>query len=138
MAEKKSTSGNTYTPALGRRKEAAAQVRLVHGGTGLFMVNKRPVKEYFPVYNLQQTVHAPLVATGLEGTYDVSVKVMGGGMSGQAGAVRLGIARALIEINPDLRPALKKLGFLSRDARVRERKKYGKKSARRSPQWAKR
>lgn len=137
MAEKKPTTAGKYTPALGRRKEATAQVRL-SGGTGLFTVNKREVKEYFPIFNLQQTVHAPFVACGLDGKYDVAVKVVGGGIRGQADAVRLGIARALIEINPDLRPALKKLGFLSRDARVRERKKYGHKSARRSPQWAKR
>lgn len=137
MATAKSTTATKYTPGLGRRKEATAQVRL-SGGTGVFMVNKREMKEYFPVFNLQQTVNAPFVLTGLEGKYDVSVKVEGGGTAGQAGAVRLGITRALMEINPDLRPALKKAGFVARDARVRERKKYGHKSARRSPQWAKR
>ncbi len=131
------TAGTKYTAALGRRKEAVAQVRLM-GGKGEFLVNQRPVKEYFPVFHLQQAVHAPFAAAGLEGKYDVSVKVAGGGVRGQADAVRLGIARALVEINPDLRPVLKKAGFLSRDARVRERKKYGHKSARRSPQWAKR
>lgn len=130
-------TAGAYTPGLGRRKEATAQVRL-SGGTGLFTVNGREMKEYFPVFNLQKTVVAPLVSTGLEGKYDVAVIVQGGGISGQAGAVRLGISRALIALNIDLRPSLKKLGFLNRDARVRERKKYGHKSARRSPQWAKR
>ncbi len=131
------TSG-TYTPGLGRRKEATAQVRLVHGGTGTFTVNGRDVKAYFPVYHLLQTVNAPFATVGLEGKVDVDARVSGGGIRGQADAVRLGIARALIAFNPDLRPALKKVGFLSRDARVRERKKYGHKGARKSPQWAKR
>lgn len=138
MTDKKTTTGTKYTPGLGRRKEAVAQVRIVHGGTGLFTVNKREMKEYFPVYHLQQAINAPLAAAGAEGKYDISAKVSGGGVHGQADAVRLGIARALISFNPDLRPTLKTLGLLKRDARVRERKKYGKKSARRSPQWAKR
>lgn len=127
-----------YIQGLGRRKEASAQVRLSGEGSGKIVVNGREMKEYFPLFTLQQAVNAPFVATGLEGRFDVSVKVEGGGVRGQADAVRLGIARALIEINPDLRPSLKKLGFLSRDARVRERKKYGHTGARRSPQWAKR
>lgn len=138
MTDKKTTTGTKYTPGLGRRKEAVAQVRLVHGGTGKFTVNTREMKQYFPVYHLQQAINAPLAAAGAEGTYDISAKVEGGGVHGQADAVRLGIARALVSFNPDLRPTLKTLGLLKRDARVRERKKYGKKSARRSPQWAKR
>lgn len=130
-------TAGAYTPGLGRRKEATAQVRL-SGGEGKFTVNGREMKEYFPVFNLQKLVMAPLVTAGLEGKYDVAVTVVGGGIAGQAGAVRLGVARALIALNADLRPSLKKVGLLSRDARVRERKKYGHKSARRSPQWAKR
>lgn len=129
---------NKYIQGLGRRKEASAQVRLTPEGTGKIVVNMREMKEYFPLFTLQQAVNAPLVATGMEGRFDISVKVSGGGVHGQADAVRLGIARALIEINPDFRPALKALGYLSRDARVRERKKYGHTGARRSPQWAKR
>ncbi len=127
-----------YINGLGRRKEASAQVRLTPGGTGIIIVNDREMKEYFPFFTLHQAVNAPFVATGTEGKYDVSVRVIGGGIHGQADAVRLGIARALIEIAPDYRPALKKLGYLCRDARIRERKKYGHLSARRSPQWAKR
>jgi small subunit ribosomal protein S9 len=127
-----------YVNGLGRRKEASAQVRIVPGGTGKIEVNGRDMKEYFPLFTLQQSVNAPFVATGTESRFDVSVKVSGGGVKGQADAVRLGIARALIDMNPEYRGSLKKLGYLSRDARVRERKKYGHKGARRSPQWAKR
>ena len=127
-----------YIPGLGRRKEATAQVRLTPEGSGKIVVNGRDMAEYFPLFTLQQAVHAPFVATGTMEKYDVSVKVSGGGIHGQADAIRLGIARALIEISIDFRPTLKKLGYLARDARVRERKKYGHLSARRSPQWAKR
>ncbi|OGL95184.1 30S ribosomal protein S9 [Candidatus Uhrbacteria bacterium RIFOXYB12_FULL_58_10] len=127
-----------YIKGLGRRKEASAQVRLIPGGTGKIEINGREMAEYFPLFTLQQSVNAPLIATGNEGKFDVSVRVSGGGIRGQADAVRLGIARALIDLNPDYRPALKKLGYLSRDARIRERKKYGHLGARRSPQWAKR
>jgi small subunit ribosomal protein S9 len=127
-----------YVNGLGRRKEASAQVQIVPGGTGKIEVNGRDMKEYFPLFTLQQSVNAPFVATGTESRFDVSVKVSGGGVKGQADAVRLGIARALIDMNPEYRGSLKKLGYLSRDARVRERKKYGHKGARRSPQWAKR
>ncbi len=127
-----------YIPGLGRRKEATAQVRLMPEGSGKITVNGREMAEYFPLFTLQQAVNAPFVATGTENKYDVSVMVAGGGVHGQADAVRLGIARALIEISIDFRPTLKKLGYLSRDARVRERKKYGHTGARRSPQWAKR
>jgi small subunit ribosomal protein S9 len=113
-------------------------VRLTLGGTGKILVNGREMQEYFPLFTLQQSVKAPIMATGTEGRFDVSVKVSGGGIHGQADAVRLGIARALLGITPDYRASLKALGYLSRDARVRERKKYGHTGARRSPQWAKR
>lgn len=130
-------TNETYTRAVGRRKEAVAQVRLTRG-TGKITINGRDIKEYFPHSEWQKTIEAPFVANGTDGTFDVSVKVSGGGIRGQADGVRLAIARALCIYNPDARPALKKLGYLRRDARVKERKKYGKKKARRSPQWSKR
>ncbi len=131
-------STTKYTGGLGRRKEAVALVRLITGGSGKITVNGKDAKVYFPLFTHQQKVHAPFVATGTDGTYDVTVSVKGGGITGQADAVRLGIARALVEISLDYRAVLKKSGYLSRDARVRERKKYGHLSARRSPQWSKR
>jgi small subunit ribosomal protein S9 len=126
-----------YTQAIGRRKESTAQVRL-SSGSGKMTVNDRKFEDYFPHAEWQKIVHSPFVASGMEGKFDVSIKVEGGGVRGQAESARLGIARALTAHNPDFRPALKKLGFLTRDARVKERKKYGRKKARRSPQWSKR
>ena len=126
-----------YTYALGRRKTATAQTRLFSNGTGSIVVNDKPMATYFPVFDLQQSIVSPLKAVGLEGM-DVHVKVTGGGMRGQAEAIRLGISRALIEINPSFRQTLKKMGFLMRDPREKERKKFGHKKARKSPQWAKR
>lgn len=134
MTEKQSQ----YTEALGRRKEAVARVRLHHGGSGKMTINDRAFEQYLPVATLQQAVLSPFVQTGTESMFDVSVKVVGGGVRGQADSIRLGIARALVDFNPEFRTSLKKMGLLSRDARVRERKKYGHKSARRSPQWSKR
>lgn len=133
MADTKS-----FIEAIGRRKEAVARVRLENGGTGVFTVNKRTLESYIPVEHLRQSVLSPFVQTGTEKMFDVSVKVVGGGIHGQADSIRLGIARALVDFNPEFRTALKKLHLLSRDARIRERKKFGKKSARRSPQWSKR
>jgi small subunit ribosomal protein S9 len=127
-----------YTEAVGRRKEAIARVRLHHGGSGKLTINERPFKSYLPVAALQQAVLSPLAQTATESMFDVTVQVSGGGMRGQADSIKLGIARALVDFNPEFRTALKKMGLLSRDARVRERKKYGHKSARRSPQWSKR
>lgn len=127
-----------YIEAIGRRKEAVARVRLHHGGSGKLSINERPLESYLPVAILQQIVLSPFEQTGTQGVFDVTVKVDGGGIHGQADAVRLGISRALVDFNPEYRTSLKKLGFLSRDARVRERKKFGRKSARRSPQWSKR
>jgi small subunit ribosomal protein S9 len=132
------TETKKYTPGLGRRKTSVAQVRLVVEGSGKMTVNGRDWKVYFPVFTQQQKVQAPFEATGTKDRYDVSVKVSGGGLTGQADSVRMGIARALVELNPDYRAALKKMGFLTRDARKKERKKYGHKKARRSPQWSKR
>ena len=135
--ETQATKPARYARGLGRRKEATAEVRLTEG-TGVITVNSRTLENYFPLGTMRQSVFMPLVATGMDKQLDATVKVSGGGIRGQADAVRLGIARALLVRNADFKPVLRKGGLITRDARVRERKKYGKKSARRSPQWAKR
>jgi small subunit ribosomal protein S9 len=122
---------------VGRRKEAIVRVRLVPG-TGVFTLNGRTLDSYFPNKVHQQLVKEPLTALDKDGAYDVIARLSGGGVTGQAGALRLGIARALIEMEEGDRPALKKAGFLTRDARVKERKKYGLKKARKAPQYSKR
>jgi small subunit ribosomal protein S9 len=127
----------TVETATGRRKEAIARVRLVPG-TGVFRLNGRSLDEYFPTRAHRMVVGAPLRLVGREKDFDVIARIEGGGVSGQAGALRLGIARALIEIDPELRPALKAEGHLSRDAREKERRKYGLKKARKAPQFSKR
>lgn len=128
-----------YVYAVGRRKTAVAQVRLYPTKEATpAVINKRPIREYFGTEALEVVALAPLVASGLAETFMVSVVVRGGGLHGQAGAVSLGIARCLIKHDPLLRATLKALGFLTRDARMVERKKPGLKKARRSPQWAKR
>jgi len=121
----------------GRRKEAVARVRLV-AGEGNVVINGKNLDNYFPMGTLKAKVRQPLEAVGVSGKYDVLVRVNGGGTSGQAGAVRHGIARALQEANPEFRQALKKAGYLTRDPRMKERKKYGLKKARRAPQFSKR
>ncbi|CEN21177.1 30S ribosomal protein S9 [Paraclostridium sordellii] len=121
----------------GRRKHSVARVRLV-AGEGNIIVNGRKVEEYFNYETLIRDVKQPLVLTGTESKYDIIVKVEGGGFTGQAGAIRHGISRALLTVDAELRPALKKEGFLTRDARMKERKKYGLKAARRAPQFSKR
>ena len=124
--------------ATGRRKEAIARVRLVPG-TGRWSINGRDLETYFPNRVHQQIVNEPFVTLGQEGRYDVIARISGGGVSGQAGALRLGIARALNEIDLEgNRPSLKKAGFLTRDPRAKERKKYGLKKARKAPQYSKR
>ncbi|GIV00080.1 MAG: 30S ribosomal protein S9 [Actinomycetota bacterium] len=123
--------------ATGRRKEAVARVRLAPG-SGAFILNGRPLEEYFPTRAQRLVVSAPLRAVGREKDLDVIATLRGGGVSGQAGALRLGIARALVELDPELRPVLKKAGFLTRDAREKERRKYGLKKARKAPQYSKR
>ena len=122
----------------GRRKKAIARVRLIPGGAGNVTINKRTMDEYFGLDTLKLIVNQPLVETGSVGKYDVVVNVKGGGFTGQAGAIRHGIARALVEADPMNKPALKKAGFLSRDPRMKERKKYGLKKARKAPQFSKR
>jgi len=121
----------------GRRKKSIARVRLIPG-TGIITVNNRDLEEYFGIETLKMIVRAPLVLTNNLGKYDVKVNVLGGGTTGQAGAIRHGISRALIVAEPELRGALKKAGFLTRDPRMKERKKYGLKAARRAPQFSKR
>ena len=123
--------------AVGRRKKAIARVRLIPGD-GKIVINGRDIDNYFGLETLKMTVRQPLALTYLEGRYDVLVNVCGGGLSGQAGAIRHGISRALIKADPELRPAVKKAGFLTRDPRMKERKKYGLKAARRAPQFSKR
>ena len=122
----------------GRRKKAIARVRLIPGGSGSVVINDRALEDYFPQGTLQYIVKQPVVLTQTEGAYDIIVNVCGGGYTGQAGAIRHGISRALIQAQPELRPALKKEGFLTRDPRAKERKKYGLKKARRAPQFSKR
>ncbi|MEW6770337.1 MAG: 30S ribosomal protein S9 [Bacillota bacterium] len=121
----------------GRRKNAIARVFLTPG-EGKLLVNDRPLDAYFGRKTLEVLVRQPFELTGMSGRFDVRAKVIGGGVSGQAGAVRLGIARALIQADPNLRPILKKAGFLTRDPRMKERRKYGLKKARRAPQFSKR
>ena len=138
------TSAQTITDAdgrpiqtVGRRKEAIVRVRLLPG-TGQFKLNGRTIEEYFPNKVHQQLIKEPLVILEKAERFDVIARLYGGGVTGQAGALRLAIARALIEVEPDDRPALKKAGFLTRDPRVTERKKYGLKKARKAPQYSKR
>ena len=121
----------------GRRKTSVAQVRLLPG-EGRVLVNKRPLAEYFGKKTLEMVVMQPLVLTKTEGRFDIMATVKGGGVTGQAGAIRLGIARALLKVDVETRPSLKKAGFLTRDPRMKERKKYGLKGARRAPQFSKR
>ncbi len=132
------TETNTYIKGLGRRKQAVAQVRLYNNGSGKIIVNERELEVHLPVGTLQQTVKSPLVLTGTENMFDIKILVKGGGQSGQADAIRHGISRALVEFNPEFKSVLKKEGMMTRDARVRERKKFGLKSARRAPQFSKR
>ena len=129
--------GKPAAIATGRRKESVARVRL-YDGTGSFFLNGRPLDDYFPSLANRLTVTEPFRAVALEGRYDVYAKIEGGGTTGQTDALKLGIARALISVNPELRGTLKRGGFLTRDAREVERKKYGLRKARRAPQFTKR
>ena len=122
----------------GRRKKAVARVRLIPGGTGAIVINGRDIDNYCDLETVKLVIRQPLALTGTESKYDVYVNVVGGGFTGQAGAIRHGLARALIVAEPELRAALKKEGYLTRDPRMKERKKYGLKKARRAPQFSKR
>lgn len=128
-----------YYEGLGRRKESSARVRLHTGGSGKsIVVNDKPLEEYFTRDIDQYYVFKPLKVTGTEGRFDITIKVNGGGVTGQAGAVRLGIARALLKADPEYRRVLRQYGLLTRDARAKERKKPGLKRARKAPQYTKR
>ena len=131
------TSVKPYFYGTGRRKKSVARVRL-YPGTGVMTVNGKSLDEYFGLETLKLIIAQPFGATENEGKFDVVVNVVGGGLSGQAGAIRHGIARALVAADAENRPALKKAGFLTRDPRMKERKKYGLKGARRAPQFSKR
>ena len=131
-------SKDGYVYALGRRKRAIAQTRLWPTGTGDIKVNGKAFKSYFTVYSQQEAVLAPLKAAGQDDKVTITLEVYGGGMRGQSEAARHGISRALVALNPMFRGSLKKLGFMTRDPREKERKKYGLKKARKGPQWAKR
>jgi len=128
---------NPYFYGTGRRKESVARVR-VYPGTGKITVNDRDIDDYFGLETLKLIVRQPLVLTGTKEKFDIVCRVNGGGVTGQAGAIRHGIARALLLFDIELRPALKKAGFLTRDPRMKERKRYGLKGARRAPQFSKR
>ncbi|HVF53040.1 MAG TPA: 30S ribosomal protein S9 [Actinomycetota bacterium] len=123
--------------ATGRRKEAVCRARL-SPGTGRWEINGRPMEDYFPSATHRMIITEPLRITETEGRYDIIAKIEGGGVSGQAGALRHAISKLLLELDPDLRPTLKKAGFLTRDAREKERRKYGLKKARKAPQYSKR
>ncbi len=127
-----------YMYGTGRRKSSVARVHLIPNGTGVITVNGREIDDYFGLETLKLIVRQPLVATGTTGKVDVEATVKGGGVSGQAGAIRHGIARALVVLDENYRPTLKAAGLLTRDPRMKERKKYGLKAARRAPQFSKR
>ena len=131
-------SKKPYLYGTGRRKSSVARVHLFPNGTGSITVNGRPLDDYFGLETLKLIVRQPLVTTDLLGKVDVVVSVCGGGVSGQAGAIRHGIARALLKVDAEFRPALKKAGFLTRDPREKERRKYGLKKARKASQFSKR
>ncbi len=128
---------NNYFYGTGRRKSSVARVR-VYPGTGSITINDRDIDDYFGLETLKLIIRQPLALTGLTGKYDIVCRVTGGGVTGQAGAIRHGLSRALLQADESLRPVLKKAGFLTRDPRMKERKKYGLKGARRAPQFSKR
>ena len=129
--------GKAYFYGTGRRKSSVARVRL-YNGTGKITINDRDIDDYFGLETLKLIVRQPLALTDSLDKFDIVCRVSGGGVTGQAGAIRHGVARALLQFNEELRPALKKAGFLTRDPRMKERKKYGLKGARRAPQFSKR
>ena len=131
-------SKNPYLYGTGRRKSSVARVHLFQNGTGKITINGRDIDDYFGLETLKMVVRQPLNTTNTLGKVDIEATVEGGGVSGQAGALRHGIARALLLVDPEFRPLLKKAGFLTRDPRMKERKKYGLKAARRAPQFSKR
>ena len=131
-------SKRKYSYGTGRRKSSVARVRVYENGTGSIIINGRDMDDYFGLETLKLIVRQPLITTDMLGKVDIVVTVAGGGVSGQAGAIRHGISRALLGVNPEYRGTLKAAGFLTRDPRMKERKKYGLKAARRAPQFSKR
>ena len=131
-------SKRKYFYGTGRRKSSVARVRVYENGTGAITINGRDIDEFFGLDTLKLIVRQPLVTTDMLGKVDIVVTVAGGGVSGQAGAIRHGISRALVLVNPEYRASLKAAGFMTRDPRMKERKKYGLKAARRAPQFSKR
>ena len=131
-------SKKPYLYGTGRRKSSVARVRLYEGGTGKITINGRDIDDYFGLDTLKLITRQPLVLTETVEKVDIIATVSGGGVTGQAGALRHGISRALLQVNPEFRPVLKKAGYLTRDPRMKERKKYGLKAARRAPQFSKR
>ena len=129
---------NPYFYGTGRRKSSVARVRIYENGTGKITINDRDIDDYFGLETLKLIVRQPLALTDTAEKFDIVCRVAGGGVTGQAGAIRHGISRALLQFDENLRPALKKAGFLTRDPRMKERKKYGLKGARRAPQFSKR
>ncbi|MFR7855528.1 MAG: 30S ribosomal protein S9 [Acutalibacteraceae bacterium] len=129
--------GKPYFYGTGRRKSSVARVR-VYNGTGKITINDRDIEDYFGLETLKLIVRQPLALTGNADKFDIVCRVAGGGVTGQAGAIRHGLSRALLQFDEELRPTLKKAGFLTRDPRMKERKKYGLKGARRAPQFSKR
>jgi small subunit ribosomal protein S9 len=132
------TSKKPYVYGTGRRKSSVARVHLFPGGTGAVTINGRDMDDYFGLETLKLLVRQPFNTTGTTGKFDIDAKVVGGGVTGQAGAIRHGIARALLQVDETYRAPLKAAGFLTRDPRMKERKKYGLKAARRAPQFSKR
>jgi small subunit ribosomal protein S9 len=132
------TSKKPYVYGTGRRKSSVARVHLFPGGTGVITINGRDIDDYFGLETLKLLVRQPLSVTSNLGKYDIETTVTGGGVTGQAGAIRHGVARALLLVDETYRPALKSAGLLTRDPRMKERKKYGLKAARRAPQFSKR
>ena len=131
-------SKRQYQYGTGRRKSSVARVRLYQGGTGAITINGRDIDDYFGLDTLKAIARQPLALTETEGKFDIVCTLAGGGVAGQAGALRHGLSRALLQYDPELRTVLKKAGFLTRDPRMKERKKYGLKAARRAPQFSKR
>ena len=129
---------SNYFYGTGRRKKSVARVRVYSNGTGKITINDRDIDEYFGLETLKLIVRQPLALTGTEEKFDIVCRVNGGGVTGQAGAIRHGLSRAILQFDEELRPTLKKAGFLTRDPRMKERKKYGLKGARRAPQFSKR
>ncbi len=132
------TKTKKYTETVGRRKTSSARVRVLEASKNSFIVNEKDAHDYFPTGELKKIIHDPVAELGREGKFEITVKVKGGGIHSQAEAVRHGVSRALVEMNEEDRTTLKKAGFLKRDPRIKERRKFGLKKARKSPQWSKR